>query len=150
MLTKAELLLIETYKAKPYLDINIVLNHGHETLQNLLNILNQTIRVKIITLIASSVPNQIPISNFIQSICCIQKNGGLSMLSKEREDGTIIMYIKKDKITLKDPNMLYNISANCIDNKYKILNYKDLVCINTCIPLKIEDLYTNKYGTYWI
>lgn len=109
------------------------------------NILKQTERADLMTIV---VPEQyemmIKNSNnnlykFVKDTCIIQVGGGYSMLAKEREKDTILLYVKENVNSFKNPNTLKNLLL--IMNKIKYYDSKDAICINNSIKMNINDAY---------
>lgn len=136
--------LINRFKNKPNNHserIVIILEKNQFTKINIVNILNQTLKVSLIYLITDT-----PMDPFEKDTCCALKTGNLSMLCKERNT-CIMFYIKPNVEVLKDVKSLQNIIPLLEDNK--VYNLKDMLIMYNTVHFCIDDIYSNKYGIYW-
>jgi hypothetical protein len=143
-----DVLLIKQFLSRPKNNgqrIIVVLYKDDKTELNIRNVLNQSIKVSLLYLITPF--SERPLTPFEKETCCIQNNGGIDMLFKEREE-CILIYGKFNHEVLKGSDSLKTILT--LVEPSKIYNLKDMVIANNTIPICIDDLYTNKYGTYWL
>lgn len=133
----------KTFKQK--IHIIIPLKSNVDNIIN--NILKQTEKVDIMTIIVpQEYENELKNGNnslckLLRDTCIIQISGGYGMLSKEREKGTILVYVNNlfsDPNTLK--NMLNRIST-LGENSKKIFYFSDATIVDNSIPIGIDDAY---------
>ncbi len=109
----------------------------------IINILKQTEKVDIITIIVpEKYENKLKngknsLCKLLKDTCLIQISGGYGMLSKERETGTILVYVNN----FSDPNILKTILNMISKSPKKIFYFSEATVIDNSIPIGIDDAY---------
>jgi len=134
---------MQQYNKKPLLPVSIVLTEDSATETNIKNILNQTHKIKFLTL-----ANPINPTPLMKACCCLGM-GKLSLLVKERDSDTILLFSVPNKVILSSPGDLLKLVTQ-FDGTNNVHRGRNCICFRTNIGMSIDDLYSNKYGNLWI
>lgn len=130
----------KTFKQK----IHIIIPLKYNVDNIIINILKQTEKVDIMTIIVpEEYENELKngknsLCKLLRDTCIIQISGGYGMLSKERETGTILVYVNN---LFSDPNTLKNILNMISKSTKKIFYFSDATVIDNSIQIGIDDAY---------
>jgi len=126
--------------------IHVIISFRPNINKVITNILRQTERADLMTII---VPEQYEqgIKNgkdefckLIKDTCVIQISGGYAMLAKERENGTILIYVKGEN-AFENPNSLNQMLMEIQKGKRDIYNFNDAVFIRNSAKIGVNDAY---------
>ncbi len=123
--------------------IHIIIPFKKNVDKLIINILKQTEKVDIITIIVpEKYENKLKngknsLCKLLKDTCLIQISGGYGMLSKERETGTILVYVNN----FSDPNILKTILNMISKSPKKIFYFSEATVIDNSIPIGIDDAY---------
>lgn len=143
LITQTHSSLVMNYKFVPKTidkKIHLVLSYnklGKNIDKIITNILNQTERADLMTLI---IPMNFTgnLSKLVLDTCVIQISGGYAMLAKEREIGTIFVFVKGN---FEDPNILKQMIFDTANNMKDVCRFNDAICVKNSINIGIDETY---------
>lgn len=104
----------------------------------IVSVLSQTEKADVMTVIVPYKPY--PVSKLVRDTCIQQISGGLSILINEKENGTILVFIRKK---LNDVNYLKNMLRAVESSSDAVSRFEYAVCIKNSINLELDDVYSD-------
>lgn len=148
-LTKSPNYLIERYGSTPktvHKKVHVIVSLTPNIQNVITNILRQTERADLMTIV---VPEQYEttikngkdnLCKLVKDTCVVQIAGGYAMLAKERERGTVLLYVKGEN-AFKDPNTLKRLLMEMEHSPKDVQSFNDAVCVNNSVKIGVNDAY---------
>lgn len=141
---------LSSFRSKAINFVHIVLPFSSLTDSLIKRILGQSVKVDMMTVIVPEKyetdikSGEDKLCHLVRNTCLVQISGGLSMLAKERNRDTVLVFVKNRPDVFSNSKALEQILTAADSNRKPIVHFSEAVVLQTNIDIDFRAIYNLK------